>query len=84
MFSEHLHADGVLEIVIDRPPVNAFSIGLAHDLAQRLEALARALRSARLCCVAMGGDFAAAAMSKRWKRFPALRASLASRPALCA
>ena len=36
MFREELHDDGVLEIVIDRPPVNAFSIGLLHDLAARL------------------------------------------------
>lgn len=36
MFREELHEDGVLEIVIDRPPVNAFSIGLLHDLAARL------------------------------------------------
>lgn len=40
MFSQHLHADGVLEVAIDRPPVNAFSIGLAHDLAQCLEGVA--------------------------------------------
>lgn len=39
MFTEHLTADGVLELVIDRPPVNAFSIGLLRDLASRLEAV---------------------------------------------
>ncbi|MDB5704214.1 MAG: Enoyl-CoA hydratase/isomerase [Sphingomonas bacterium] len=39
MFTETLHADGVLELVIDRPPVNAFSIGLLHDLAARIEAV---------------------------------------------
>jgi enoyl-CoA hydratase len=39
MFTEHLTADGVLELVIDRPPVNAFSIGLLRDLACRLEAV---------------------------------------------
>jgi enoyl-CoA hydratase len=37
MFTETLHADGVLELVIDRPPVNAFSIGLLHDLSARIE-----------------------------------------------
>jgi len=37
MFSETSHADGVLELVIDRPPVNAFSIGLLHQLAARIE-----------------------------------------------
>lgn len=37
MFSETLHDDGVLELVVDRPPVNAFSIGLLHDLAARIE-----------------------------------------------
>ena len=39
MFTEHLTADGILELVIDRPPVNAFSIGLLRDLASRLEAV---------------------------------------------
>jgi enoyl-CoA hydratase len=37
MFSETLHADGLLELVIDRPPVNAFNIGLLKDLATRIE-----------------------------------------------
>ncbi len=37
MFNETLHDDGVLEIVIDRPPVNAFTIGLLHDLAACFE-----------------------------------------------
>lgn len=37
MFSEILHADGTLELVIDRPPVNAFDIGLLRDLAARIE-----------------------------------------------
>ncbi|WP_158764783.1 enoyl-CoA hydratase-related protein [Terricaulis silvestris] len=40
MFSQKLHADGVLEVVIDRPPVNAFNIGIAHDLALCLEGVA--------------------------------------------
>ena len=39
MFSEISHEDGVLELVIDRPPVNAFSIGLLHGLAARIEAV---------------------------------------------
>ena len=39
MFTEHLTAEGVLELVIERPPVNAFTIGLLHDLAARLEAV---------------------------------------------
>ncbi len=39
MFTETLHADGILDLVIDRPPVNAFSIGLLHDLAARIEAV---------------------------------------------
>lgn len=37
MFNEMLHEDGVLELVIDRPPVNAYSIGFLNDLAVRLE-----------------------------------------------
>lgn len=37
MFSELMGDDGVLELVIERPPVNAFSIGLLNDLAARLE-----------------------------------------------
>jgi enoyl-CoA hydratase len=37
VFSEQLHDNGVLELVIDRPPVNAFSIGLINDLAARFE-----------------------------------------------
>lgn len=37
MFTEQLHDNGVLELLIDRPPVNAFSIGLINDLAARFE-----------------------------------------------
>ncbi len=40
MFRETLHADGVLELVIDQPPVNAFSIALLADLSARIEAVA--------------------------------------------
>jgi enoyl-CoA hydratase len=39
LFTEHLSADGVLELVIDQPPVNAFGIGLLRDLAARLDAV---------------------------------------------
>ncbi|MDB5712398.1 MAG: Enoyl-CoA hydratase/isomerase [Sphingomonas bacterium] len=39
MFTETLHADGVLELVIDCPPVNAFGIGLLRDLTARIEAV---------------------------------------------
>lgn len=40
MFNETMHDDGVLELVIDQPPVNAFGIGLLRDLAERIEAVA--------------------------------------------
>lgn len=40
MFDSKLHDDGILEIVIDRPPVNAFSIGLVEGLATRFEQIA--------------------------------------------
>jgi len=36
---ECLHADGVLEVVVDHPPVNAFTIGDLHALADRLRAV---------------------------------------------
>jgi enoyl-CoA hydratase len=39
VFNEHLHEDGVLELAIDRPPVNAFSIGLLQALSARIEAV---------------------------------------------
>lgn len=39
MFRETVGPDGILEFVIDRPPVNAFSIGLLHDLAARIAAV---------------------------------------------
>jgi enoyl-CoA hydratase len=39
VFTDHLHTNGVLELAIDRPPVNAFSIGLLHDLAARIESV---------------------------------------------
>lgn len=39
MFNEIAHENGTLELVIDRPPVNAFSIGLLHELAARIEAV---------------------------------------------
>ncbi|HVY85195.1 MAG TPA: enoyl-CoA hydratase-related protein [Caulobacterales bacterium] len=39
MIEDILHQDGVLELVVNRPPVNAFSIGLLHDLAAKLEAI---------------------------------------------
>lgn len=53
MFTEKLHANGVLELVIDRPPVNAFSIGLLHDLSERLEAVNR---SSDVRCVVLRSD----------------------------
>lgn len=37
---EQLHSDGVLELVVEHPPVNAFTIGDLHDLAARLRAIA--------------------------------------------
>ena len=37
MFTEQMHDNGVLELVIDRPPVNAFSIDFLNDLAGRIE-----------------------------------------------
>jgi len=40
MFSETLHADGVLELAIDQPPVNAFGIALLTELSARIEAVA--------------------------------------------
>ena len=40
MFNETMHDDGVLALVIDQPPVNAFGIGLLRDLAERIEAVA--------------------------------------------
>jgi enoyl-CoA hydratase len=40
VFSETLHADGVLELVIDHPPVNAFGIGFLQDLSARIEGVA--------------------------------------------
>jgi enoyl-CoA hydratase len=36
---EQLHDDGVLELVVDHPPVNAFTIADLHDLAARLRAV---------------------------------------------
>ena len=39
MFTENLSADGILELVIDQPPVNAFGIGFLRDLAARLNAV---------------------------------------------
>ena len=32
----HQHVEGVVELVIERPPVNAFSIGLLEELAERI------------------------------------------------
>jgi enoyl-CoA hydratase len=40
MFEETLHDDGVLELAIDRPPVNAYSIGFLRELASRIEGVA--------------------------------------------
>jgi enoyl-CoA hydratase len=39
VFNELLHDNGVLELVIDHKPVNAFTIGLLHDLAARIESV---------------------------------------------
>jgi len=36
---ECLHGGGVLELVVDHPPVNAFTIGDLHTLARRLRAI---------------------------------------------
>jgi len=38
---ECLHGDGVLELVVEHPPVNAFTIGDLHALADRLRAVER-------------------------------------------
>jgi enoyl-CoA hydratase len=38
---ECLHGGGVLEVVLDHPPVNAFTIGDLHALADRLRAVER-------------------------------------------
>lgn len=40
MFNQTLHADGVLELAIDQPPVNAFGIAFLRELAARIEAVA--------------------------------------------
>jgi enoyl-CoA hydratase len=40
MIIEQVHADGVLELVLDHPPANAFTIGDLHDLASRLGSVA--------------------------------------------
>lgn len=40
MFNETLHDNGILELAIDRPPVNAFSIGLLHELAACINGVA--------------------------------------------
>jgi enoyl-CoA hydratase len=39
VIQEQLHDDGVLELVIEHPPVNAFTIADLHDLATRLRAV---------------------------------------------
>ncbi len=39
MFKELLHDNGVLELVIDHQPVNAYGIRLLHDLAARIESV---------------------------------------------
>ena len=39
MFNEQLHSDGILELVIDQPPVNAFGIAFLQKLAARIEAV---------------------------------------------
>ena len=54
MFTETLHADGILELVIDHPPVNAFGIGLLHDLAARIEAV-RDQEAVRVVVLRSGG-----------------------------
>ena len=57
MFTETLHADGVLELVIDRPPVNAFSIGLLRDLSARIEAVKDQLEVRVVVLWAVGRGF---------------------------
>jgi enoyl-CoA hydratase len=37
---EHSHGDGILELVVDHPPVNAFTIADLHALGRRLDAIA--------------------------------------------
>jgi enoyl-CoA hydratase len=39
LFTERLTADGILELVIDQPPVNAFGIGFLRELSARIEAV---------------------------------------------
>jgi enoyl-CoA hydratase len=39
LITETLHADGIFELAIDHPPVNAFSIALLQELSARIESL---------------------------------------------
>ena len=39
MIHERLHGDGVLEVIVEHPPANAYTIADLHDLAARMRAV---------------------------------------------
>lgn len=59
MFTEKRHDNGVIELVIDNPPVNAFSIGLLEELAQRVRDLGADEASHVIILRAAGRGFSA-------------------------
>ena len=57
MLNETMHEDGVLELVIARPPVNAFDLALLEALAVRLEAVESQPQVRAVVLRAEGGGF---------------------------
>jgi len=64
MFAEILSESGILDLVIEHPPVNAFSIGLLHAVAGRLERVVEEQHVRASCFAVLDAALAAAANVK--------------------
>jgi enoyl-CoA hydratase len=64
------HGDGLLELVIEHPPVNAFTIGDLHALADRLRAVAREPEVRAVVLRAEGRGFCAGGDVKEVQALP--------------
>ena len=67
---ECLQSDGVLELVIEHPPVNAFTIADLHDLAERLRAVERQPEVRAVVLRAEGKGFCAGGDVKEVQSLP--------------
>jgi enoyl-CoA hydratase len=69
--SSHALGDGVVELVIERPPVNAFSIGLLDELAERISRIGASADAHAIVLRAEGRGFCGGGDVKEAENLPA-------------